>query len=116
MALACSTRFEIWNKLTYRDVRWTWALCCRWYCLATKSIVVLGPGCVRCRRVKANVDLAVKQSGIDATVEHVTDMQKILAYDVLATPALIVDGRTLVVGRVPPVAEIVQLLTGPPSE
>jgi small redox-active disulfide protein 2 len=81
-----------------------------------KSILVLGPGCAKCRRLKVNVDRAVQQSGLAATVEHVTDMQTILAFDVLTTPALIVDGRTVVVGRVLSVDELHKLLLVEPGE
>ncbi len=75
-----------------------------------KRIQVLGPGCPKCEKFKEAVDEAVRQSGTEATVEKVTDIMEITSFGVMTTPALVVDGQVKVVGRVPPVEEIKQLL------
>ena len=76
-----------------------------------KLIQVLGPGCAKCEKLKANVEAAVAQSGVEATVEKVTDINVIVGFGVMTTPALAVDGEVKFVGKVPPVDELVQLLT-----
>lgn len=62
-------------------------------------IQVLGPGCPECRQLKSDVEAAVTRLGIRAAVEHVTDIQRIIAMDVLLTPALVIDGQVCLVGR-----------------
>jgi small redox-active disulfide protein 2 len=64
-----------------------------------QSIQVLGPGCVECRQLKADVEIAVQRLGIEAAVEHVTNISRIIAMDVLLTPALVIDGEVCLVGR-----------------
>ena len=70
-------------------------------------IQVLGMGCPRCKVLYAEAVKAVKASGIDAQLEKVESLEGILAYRVMATPALVVDGDVKCVGRVPPLKEIV---------
>ena len=65
------------------------------------EIKVLGPGCPRCRQAEKIVREAVAESGVDATVEKVTDLMEIAGYGVLGTPAIVVDGQVKVVGRIP---------------
>jgi small redox-active disulfide protein 2 len=71
------------------------------------KIQVLGMGCPRCKVLYAEAAKAVKASGIDAQLEKVETLEGILAYRVMATPALVVDGDVKCVGRVPPLKEIV---------
>lgn len=59
------------------------------------GVKILGSGCAKCRRLEANTREALKQLGVDAAVEHVTDFAEIAAYGVLTTPALVVDGKAL---------------------
>ena len=73
-------------------------------------ITVLGAGCANCNRLEANVNEALKDTGIDATVTHITDYAEIAAHGVMATPALAIDNRVVVGGRVPSVAEVKELL------
>ena len=76
------------------------------------TIEILGTGCPKCRQLAAAVEKAVTQAGIDANVEKITDIERILAYNVIATPALVVDGDVKLVGRVPSEKELIRILTG----
>ena len=64
-------------------------------------IKVLGTGCTNCKKLEANTRKAVEEMGIDATIEKVTDMKEIMSYGVMKTPALVVDEKVKVMGRVP---------------
>ena len=68
-----------------------------------KTIQVLGPGCDKCDQLTSRVEVALARLGLAATVQRVTDIQEILARDVFLLPALVVDGRVVVVGSVPSV-------------
>ena len=76
-----------------------------------KHIKVLGPGCPKCKTTYANALEAVKQTGIEAQVEKVEDLQEMFKYDVLTTPVLIIDEEVKIKGRVADVKEIVGLLS-----
>lgn len=75
------------------------------------QIKVLGSGCAKCNMLEDATRKAVDQAGIDATVEKVTDMAKIMGFGVMTTPALVVDGEVRLAGRVPSVDDLVALLT-----
>ena len=75
-----------------------------------KLVQVLGPGCPNCEKLKDHVETAVEQLGIEASVEKVTDIMRITALGVMATPALVVDGEVKIVGKVPSTEEIKQVL------
>ncbi len=75
-----------------------------------KSIKILGTGCAKCRQVEAIVREAVAEMGLEASVEKVEDIEKIMAYDVLITPVLVVDEEVKIKGRVPSVPEVRALL------
>lgn len=70
------------------------------------KIQVLGTGCPKCRKLKENAARAVAEAGFDCEVESVTDLEAILSFDVMMTPALVIDGRVKVTGAVPRVADI----------
>jgi len=76
-----------------------------------KQVKVLGPGCPKCEKLKENTEEAVKELGIEASVEKVTDIMQITSFGVMMTPALVVDDQVKVVGKVPPVDEIKQMLS-----
>ena len=76
-----------------------------------KLVQVLGPGCAKCDKLKELAQTAAEQAGVEATVEKISDMNVILGFGVMATPALVVDGEVKVVGRLPTAEEIVELLT-----
>lgn len=72
------------------------------------KIEVLGMGCSNCNKLYQNVLEAVKQSGKEAEVSKVEDIQKIMTYGVLSTPALAIDGAVKVAGKVPRVDQIME--------
>ena len=75
-----------------------------------KLLQVLGPGCARCMKLKEHAEAAVREAGIEATVEKIEDINVITGFGVMMTPALVIDGEVKVVGKVPSVEEIKQLL------
>ena len=70
------------------------------------KIEVLGMGCANCNKLYQNALEAVKQSSKEVQVTKVEDIQKIMSYGVMSTPALVVDGVVKVAGRVSKVNEI----------
>jgi small redox-active disulfide protein 2 len=73
-------------------------------------IKVLGPGCINCARLERATREVTDELGLDATIVKVEDFPTIVGYGVLSTPALVVDEKVVVSGRVPTVAELRQLL------
>ncbi len=70
------------------------------------EIQVMGPGCANCLKVEKLVQEVVAESGVDATVEKVTDFAEIAKAGVLSTPAVVIDGKIKCVGKVPGKSEI----------
>lgn len=77
------------------------------------EIKVLGSGCAKCAEMERLARAAVDELGIDASVEHVSDFAEIMAFGVMTTPALVVDGEVRLAGRVPSSADMAKLLSGP---
>ncbi|MEE9457696.1 MAG: thioredoxin family protein [bacterium] len=75
-----------------------------------KRVQVLGTGCPKCKKLAENAEAAAKELGLECEVEKVTDIEAIMAFNVMMTPALAVDGDVKVVGKVPSVEEIKELL------
>ncbi len=75
------------------------------------KIQVVGPGCWRCQATEKNVFSACAELGLDADITHVHDVRQAVALGVRLTPAVVVDGKIVVSGRVPTVAELKSLLT-----
>ena len=73
-------------------------------------IKVLGTGCTNCKKLEENTRKAVELLGIEATIEKVTDIKDIMSFGVMKTPALVVDGKVKIMGRVPSAEEIKQYL------
>lgn len=71
-----------------------------------KKILILGTGCSKCRKLAEMTEYAARELNLEFQLEKVGDMNRILAFDVLTTPALVVDGEVKVSGRVPTVNEI----------
>lgn len=65
------------------------------------KIEVMGPGCVKCRRAEENISAVVRKLGLDAEVVHVTDLDEIVSRGVMMTPAVFIDGKKVLEGRVP---------------
>lgn len=75
-----------------------------------KVIKVLGTGCSKCKSTVANVTEAIKQSGIEAEVIKIEDIKEIMKYNVMSTPAVVIDEEVKTKGKVPTVEEIKLLL------
>jgi small redox-active disulfide protein 2 len=75
-----------------------------------KKLQVLGPGCPKCMELAKRTEEAARAAGGDYEVEKVSDLSKIMAFGVMMTPALVVDGEVKVVGQVPSVDEIKKLI------
>lgn len=74
------------------------------------EIKVLGSGCAKCKTLERLTREAVEELQLDANIEKIEDIQKIVEYGVMFTPALVVDGEVIVKGRVPKLDEIKSLL------
>jgi small redox-active disulfide protein 2 len=70
-------------------------------------IKILGSGCPKCQKLEANAKKAVEELGLtDVKVEHIYDIDKIIEYGVMATPAIVFDKEVKAAGRIPEVEEI----------
>ena len=74
------------------------------------NIQVLGTGCAKCKSLEKAVREVVQQNGIEATITKVEDIVEIMGYGVMTTPALVVNGKVEIKGRVPSSDEIKKLL------
>ena len=74
------------------------------------NIKVLGTGCARCKSLEKLTVKAVEELNLDATVEKVEDIQKIMEYAVMRTPALVIDEKVVLSGQVPKLTEMKSLL------
>jgi small redox-active disulfide protein 2 len=75
-----------------------------------KKLQILGTGCPKCQKLSEMTERAAKTLGLEYELEKVTDIDRIMAFGVMMTPALAVDGQVKVVGRIPSVAELQKLL------
>ena len=75
------------------------------------EIKVLGTGCSRCKSLEKITKKAVNELNLSATVDKVEDIQKIMEYAVLRTPALVIDEKVVLSGQVPKLSEMKDLLT-----
>jgi len=74
------------------------------------KIEILGTGCRKCRLLEEQARKVVTELGLDAEIEHVTDVSAIVSRGVMMTPALVVDGVVKTVGQVPSEADMKRLL------
>ena len=74
------------------------------------NIKILGTGCAKCHQLEKTAKEVVKELGIDAAVEEVKGIDKIIAYNVLITPGLVINEKVVSSGKVPTKAEITQLV------
>jgi small redox-active disulfide protein 2 len=74
------------------------------------KLQVLGTGCPKCQKLSETAEAAAKALGIDYELEKVKEIDKIMAFGVMSTPALAVNGEVKVVGRVPSIDEIKAML------
>ena len=71
-----------------------------------KQIKILGTGCPKCSQLAKNVDTVAQEMGIEYKIEKVTELNDIMQYGVMITPALVVDDQVKVSGKVPSLNEI----------
>lgn len=76
------------------------------------DVKVLGPGCRNCKTLELRTREALAALGEDAAIDKVTDFATIAGYGVMSTPALVVDGRVVLSGKVPTAGRIAELLRG----
>lgn len=75
------------------------------------EIKILGPGCPKCKTLEQLTRQVVEQNGIEATVTKVEDIVAIMNYGVMTTPALVIDEKVVLKGRVPSAEELIKIIT-----
>jgi small redox-active disulfide protein 2 len=75
------------------------------------EIKILGTGCAKCKTLEKLTREVVSKNGIEANIIKVEDIVEIMKFNIMTTPALVIDGRVVVKGRIPSEEEIKQLLT-----
>lgn len=73
-------------------------------------VIVLGTGCANCKLLEANTKAAIEKLGVDVEVAHISDIQKIMEYNVMSVPALVLNQKVVSAGRVLKTEEIMGLL------
>jgi small redox-active disulfide protein 2 len=76
------------------------------------KIEILGSGCTKCKKLYENTLAAVQSAGVKAEVVKVEDMEKIVGYGVMSTPAIVIDGEVKAAGTLPSPEEIKKLIKG----
>lgn len=76
-----------------------------------KIIKILGTGCAKCKQTEAIIKEVIAKEGISAEVIKVEDIQQIMHYNVLSTPAIVVDEVVKMKGKVPSYQEVISLLS-----
>jgi small redox-active disulfide protein 2 len=76
-----------------------------------KQVKILGSGCAKCNQLADAVKALIAAEGIEADVQKVQDIQEIVSYGVMSTPALVVDGKVVCSGKVPSNDELRKMLT-----
>jgi small redox-active disulfide protein 2 len=76
-----------------------------------KTIKILGTGCAKCKATEQAVRVVIAKHNIDSTVEKVEDIQQIMEYNILSTPAVVVDEIVKIKGKVPSETEILEALS-----
>lgn len=76
------------------------------------EIKILGTGCPNCKELERRVRSVLAELGIAASVEKVTDIQRIMEFKIMSTPGLVIDGRVVSSGRIPPAEEIKDWIRG----
>jgi len=75
------------------------------------KIQILGPGCQKCQALYERTRQAASEMGIEYEIEKITDIDQMLSFGILSTPALVVDGAVKIYGHVPSVARIKEMLS-----
>lgn len=71
-----------------------------------KTIKILGTGCAKCKQTEAIIRETLDEIGVQANIEKIEDIEQIMAYDVMSTPALVIDEQVVIRGKVPTKEEI----------
>jgi len=74
-------------------------------------IKVLGPGCAKCHQLEQTTQEVVRELGINAEIEYINDIKRIMEYPLLTTPGLVIDEKLVCSGRVPSRAEVTSYIT-----
>ena len=74
------------------------------------GVKILGGGCAKCNQLEEATASALAELGMDTTIEHVKDFEKIATYGVMTTPALVVDGKVMSYGKVLKKEEVIEIL------
>ena len=74
------------------------------------KIEILGTGCAKCDKMEEMVKLALEETGVNADVNHIHDIKKIMNYGVMTTPALVINGEVKAAGKLPSSEEIKKML------
>lgn len=74
------------------------------------EVKVLGPGCAKCKSTYAVVEKVIKETNLDATVTKVDDIVEMMSYNILSTPAVVVNGEVRIKGHVPSENEVKEAL------
>lgn len=77
----------------------------------TRTIKILGTGCQKCKILTSIVQDVVSENNIDASIEKVEDIVEIMKFNIMSTPALVIDDKVVTKGRVPSKNEVLILLT-----
>ena len=80
------------------------------------EIKILGTGCANCKRVESVARQVVEEMDVEATITEVTDMAKIVSYDIVTTPGLVIDEKVVSSGRIPSKAEVTTWVTNALAE
>ena len=74
------------------------------------EILILGTGCKNCHILADNIKKAVEILHLDAEINHITDIAEVLKYGIALMPAVIINGKTVVKGKVPGVSELREII------
>ena len=74
-----------------------------------KKIQILGTGCPKCKKLAENAEAAAKASGTEYEIEKVTDINEIMKFGVMITPALAIDGEVKITGKVPSIDQLAEI-------
>ena len=74
------------------------------------EVKVLGPGCAKCKKAYQVVEKVIKDNNLDVTLTKLDDLMEMMSYNILSTPAIVVDGEVKIKGRVPSENEVKALL------
>ena len=75
------------------------------------ELKILGTGCSKCKKLEELTKQAAEELGLKYSIEKVTDLEKIMSYSIMSTPALVVNGQVKAAGRIPSVEDIKKMLS-----